>query len=343
MARLVRVAALALVGYALGFVMFRLSQSARMDQTMTTGADDNWNLLTAEATPSLSFEYGARVSPAKTIISRVEGSHSLVNISFERSFLLDDAQQLPHFAIIVATYPRLDTNRTRSNLRALAVTLRQQKYTLWTLVLVGDHFDKEEEFKALCKLFPSKQLIAVNLPYAAEREYPRIFSGRKLWCSGGVHAINTGLDIAEFHGFTHIVRMDDDDKWAPTHLRNLAEGYILFPNASYIYTQGFYRLPNSTLPKDGYFPKLRYNNLRPAPNRIVHSAVSWRLDMIPQRYRSTEEIGKKEPADRDMWKRLRAIYDQSDLDSLYIPCPTASYYNEAPNWGRCTMSPYEML
>eukprot|EP01102_Stenamoeba_stenopodia_P014659 TRINITY_DN4893_c0_g1_i2.p1 TRINITY_DN4893_c0_g1~~TRINITY_DN4893_c0_g1_i2.p1 ORF type:complete len:494 (+),score=72.31 TRINITY_DN4893_c0_g1_i2:60-1541(+) len=243
------------------------------------------------------------------------------------------------FAVVVATYRRSKNGRAFSDyINNVILNLKRQTYPHWKLFLIGDHYDVDEEFHQLASLSPNnaendqeedeeakRKIRAVNLPWAAEREGTLV--GAELWNSGGVHAVNIGLNLAQEEGFTHVAHLDDDDSWHPEHLEELARAYMDFPDATMAYSKAFYSgIGGAPFPPD--VVKRSYNNLYITPAYAIHSSASWRSELLPLRYQTTHEIGGIVAADANLWYRMTTDIVKNNASMVHSPRCTVAHLSE---------------
>lgn len=232
----------------------------------------------------------------------------------------DPVPQTIKFGIVMATYYRKNGNTKKFLERSLQSILKQT-YQNYKVFLIGDKYERDDEFSELVKLIPQEKIRGVNLPVAWEREHSK--NQRSLWMTGGANAMNTGMNLALGEGIVHYIHLDDDDYWHPHHLRNLAAGYQQFPETSFICTVGhgpeFGSIPANT----GY----HYNNFECRGKNVYHSAYGFRLDRIPFRYTSIVPGGPEPqyPADAEMLNRVGATSEKK----LVIPMMTCLHDFEA--------------
>ena len=222
------------------------------------------------------------------------------------------------FGIVMTTYHRPDGS-TYEKIKKSIQSITSQTFSDWRLYLIGDHYTDYEEFDKICSLVPESKITAINLPFAAERESGK-FTGHALWCSAGKNASNTGILKSIEEGCEFHCHLDDDDEWLPHHLDTLNYAYNNFNEAVFIYTNSTYL--GRLMPPFVVSPLLEYDNLPPAPEKLVHSSVSWRLDKIPLLHRDTIEQGRVFPGDADMWERIGNYCRDKGLKTLYVPITT---------------------
>ena len=201
-----------------------------------------------------------------------------------------------HFSIVTPTYHRPGG---REEVARAIESVLAQSHEDWTLILVGDNYQPQEEFASLCALVPPGKLASINLPYAAERDAG--LRGRALWLAGGTNALNIGLGLAAAAGATLVARLDDDDWWRTDHLSSLRDAYSLFPEALFVCTRGHdVRRATPRRPRSGI------EEIEIAGGKICHSSTSWRFDLAPLLYVSGGDRG----GDELQWRRLSAVAKQ---------------------------------
>lgn len=228
------------------------------------------------------------------------------------------------FAIVMATYERAD-GKTLLYLNRSFKSIAAQSYDDWVLYLVGDDVPILDAWvQQLENIIPSNKIIIAN-KQSPERNY--IKNKEKLWMVAGAGAMNYGLNMARYDGFKYYVHIDDDDYWDKNHLWCLANIYHLYPNCVFAYTR-------STFPKNKEVPFVPFqnisqiyeNNLLPSGCNVVHSAVSFRMDLIPFSYFTTyieDEITG--PVDALLWNKIKDFIIQDnkrEFTAVYIPLCT---------------------
>jgi glycosyltransferase involved in cell wall biosynthesis len=234
-----------------------------------------------------------------------------------------------NFAIVIATYYRPDG----STLKKISKTFENiinQSYDNWTIILVGDKYENQEEFDKIVKLIPPEKIIYQNLDYAHERDMynNNLIDRKQLWCKGGSNAMREGIILAKNKGFNYIARLDDDDVWYPNHLAHLNEVYKKYPEAAFVYTSGY--VWNYTMVPPLHM-KICYNNLEPRGGHVLHSTVSWRLDKIDINYHKIDIQKDKRilnmPADSMMWTKIAQYCKANSLFYVYYPVVTVFHDN----------------
>lgn len=246
------------------------------------------------------------------------------------------------FAIVMATY-KIDTDSKANTSRAKYMTskeiltdcinsIKNQKYKNWKLFIVGDAYSDEPELKGiLSDLLSSDQYTFHNLSKPGERDNTS-YSSEEIRITGGIGAVNKGLNLAKNEGFKYIARIDHDDKWTPNHLELLAKAYTQFDDLSFVYTgarkkidagnsnQKYLQMPELTTTLD-------INNKLYVKGKTAQAAVSWNTDLIGNiKYRNVEQQKNTEPkrsetqpGDVDMFDRMMELIKTKKLNYMHIP------------------------
>lgn len=203
------------------------------------------------------------------------------------------------FGVRVVTYRRPD-GRTPEFLSKTLNSVLAQKYRHWKVFLVGDRYEDEAEFKALASLVPPGRIYATNRRGRTERDVWRDYN---LWMCCGCTAVNYALDLMQACGVDYLANLDHDDIWGDDHLQTLADCYAEHPEAAFACTQG-YNTHFGVIPRDVH--EFRYVDGAWLNSNVNHSATSWRLSVVPLRYRAMPELVPWCPVvgDIDMWLRM---------------------------------------
>jgi glycosyltransferase involved in cell wall biosynthesis len=223
-------------------------------------------------------------------------------------------------------------------------SIKDQKYDNYTVYLVGDAYDSDDEIKTVMdEIVPTDKLKYHNLTSPGERN--KGFTKEQFRYTAGCGAMNKGLQLANDDGCDYIVRIDHDDKWTPDHLELLAKAYTQYPELAYVFTRSRKKVDAMNSSKkymyqpndDRHITKIEPNNLGFTYGEVSHSAVSWRPSMIGNiKYRdaaaqsNTEpknSLDKTAPADADMFKRMMGIIKDKGHKYMYIPRLTSFYRN----------------
>ena len=137
--------------------------------------------------------------------------------------------------IVITTYQRFDGS-TPSLLKRAIESVKNQTHQDYTLIVIGDKYEDNNEFENICKNSDLKdKIVYENLPYAKEREkYP--VGSQELWSAGGVNARNHGIEVGLKLGLTYICHLDHDDYWHPQHLEVINYTIEETKDASFINT-----------------------------------------------------------------------------------------------------------
>ena len=112
--------------------------------------------------------------------------------------------------ILITTYQKYD-GTTPFLLKRAIESIKNQSYQDYTLIIIGDKYDDNEEFESICNEVDLKdKIVYKNLPYAKEREKYSL-SSKELWSAGGVNARNYGIDFGLELGLEYICHLDHDD------------------------------------------------------------------------------------------------------------------------------------
>ena len=231
--------------------------------------------------------------------------------------------------IVITTYQKSDGS-TPTLLKRAIESVKNQTYQDYTLIIIGDKYEDNNEFEAICNSFElGDKIVCKNLPYAQEREkYP--LGSKKLWSAGGVNARNYGIDLSLSLGLEYICHLDHDDYWHPQHLEII--NYVIkeTKDASFINTCSTYF--------DVHLPKIKLTNEvilsheHIKPGNLVPSSVCINHKMIPLKYRDVfEETGKEYAADADLWIRIGELIKKNNLKTYCITSLTCFYNSEIKN------------
>ncbi len=231
--------------------------------------------------------------------------------------------------VLITTWP--GANREALLHRALVSVVRQT-HPHWLVILVADHYADDAPLRAAVQRagIDARRCVLVNLPLACEREFyaqSTPHDREMLWHTGGVTAMNYALELCAQSGVRVAAHLDDDDdEWQSEHLAALLQHYAAPCNASVVYARGWSEGARHALPDDSR----AQHSTPPEPGHVCHSAVSWRVDRLPLRYRACERFESgtvtaaaaavvvdpaatsticmplARPADAELWARMRA-------------------------------------
>lgn len=236
------------------------------------------------------------------------------------------------FAIVIPTYHRTN-GRSRSSVERCLKSIAEQTYKKYKVFLIGDRYEKSNEFESFSEILPSSHIETINLPVAWERDNCKI--GHNLWTIGGANAVNTGLNLAVEQGYTYYVHLDDDDFWHCFHLRNMAMAYTQFPKAYFVATHGYMNI-NAILPYMS--DTLAYNNFNCRSGQLFHSSFGFRLDKFPLRYTQFDPNIIPEqlypPADGAILEQVNRICLLNSYSVLAIPMITCFHVSQGEIFSR---------
>jgi len=221
--------------------------------------------------------------------------------------------------VLIATYQRTD-GTTPVYLKRALNSIKNQTYTNYRVFLIGDKYEDNEEFESLAKsIIPTEKIFWVNLPFARERDkYP--LGDIRLWCAGGVNALNNGIEIALNNGLKYLCHLDHDDWWENNHLEEISKTLDQLP---FLICTKSTHINNQILPK---FPTIPYY---PKNSDIIHSAVCIDFSKTTIRYKDLfQERGKAYPADADLWNRISVYMKEEKLKGILINKITCNHVNE---------------
>jgi len=226
--------------------------------------------------------------------------------------------------IVIATYQKSDGS-TPFLLKRAIESIKNQSYQDFTLIIIGDKYEDNDEFESICndKDLEGK-IIYENLSYAKEREKYSIGS-KELWSSGGVNARNIGVDVGLNLGLEYLCHLDHDDYWHPQHLEVINHAIETTQDASFICTCSTYF--------NSHRPQVKLTNeiipLEIKPGQQIHSSVCTNHKLIPLKYRDVyEETGKEYASDADMWERVGEYVKQNNLKTYLITSLTCFHPTE---------------
>ena len=231
--------------------------------------------------------------------------------------------------IVIATYQKLDGS-TPSLLKRAIESIKNQTYQDYTLIIIGDKYEDNNEFENICNDPDLKdKIIYKNLPYAKEREkYP--MGSQELWSAGGVNARNCGIDLGLELGLTYICHLDHDDYWHPQHLEVINFAIENTNDTAFINTCSTYF--GSYLPRFELTNEVISSHEHIKPGNIVPSSVCINHKLIPLKYRDVfEETGKEFAADADLWVRIGEYIKNNNLKTYCITSLTCFYHSEIKN------------
>ncbi len=226
--------------------------------------------------------------------------------------------------IVIITYQRLDGSTPILLQRAID-SIKKQTHQDYTLIVVGDKYEDDNEFKNICNNTGlGNKIVFENLPYAKERDkYP--LGSKELWSSGGVNARNYGIDIGLSLGLEYICHLDHDDYWHPQHLEVINYTIENIPESAVVNTCATYfgsHLPQVKLTNEVVPSEIK-------PGGLIHSSVCINHKKIPLKYRDVfEETGKECASDADLWGRIGVFVKENNLETYLITSLTCFHPTE---------------
>jgi glycosyltransferase involved in cell wall biosynthesis len=223
--------------------------------------------------------------------------------------------------IIMTTYQRED-GKSPNYLKVSLDSIFSQTYKNFKLFLIGDKYENESELKSILKNYDGSKIYFENLPYAKERDK---YSGETLWFSGGINAMNHGIDVALSQNFEYLCHLDHDDFWHDNHLEVLNK-CIHETKSDWICTKSSYKV-NRILPETD--DKTHYVNFLPQKFKIIHSSTCINFKKIPLRYVNLfEEKNELASSDADLWERCRDYIEKYKLKSTLVNVLTCRHDEE---------------
>jgi hypothetical protein len=224
------------------------------------------------------------------------------------------------FGIVVATYKRPD-GKTPYFLRRALNSINHQTHQDYTVFLIGDDYEDEEELISLSELIPSDKLYLENLEVAVERQrYPE--GGDALWATGGLNAMNRAIEVGLSMGIKYFCHLDHDDHWSPDHLANF-DFSLSIKKSPFLVSYSTSPVFNSIL------PVWKKDEIRPIPRGMIHSSTCVDFSFFSERYRDSYlETGVICPADADLWTRLSETMTRLDIKGKMIKKLTCFHEDE---------------
>lgn len=217
------------------------------------------------------------------------------------------------FAITMCTYYRADGNSSSYLKRALD-SIANQTYQEYKIFLIGDKYEKNDEFENICKSFPyPEKIFYTNLSEAKERDY---FTDKMLvWKFGGVNAINIAIDKSIEEGFNYICHLDHDDYYSTDHLETIKKAFE-DTNCSWLCTHATYR--NNVLPKISSINP--YVDYYPQEGNVAHSSTCVNFKDLPIKYQTYTKGDPLtcSPSDGLMWKDISHISKEKKLKCIFV-------------------------
>lgn len=231
--------------------------------------------------------------------------------------------------IIMATYFRKN-GKTKDFLKKSLNSIKNQSYTNWTLVIIGDKYEPKEELDKIIDDFkkecPNNKIVYL---YNTHTERDIVKNNNNLWRCAGANAINMGLKNGIDNKYKYFFHLDDDDYWSSEHLKTHMNAYLQSENCVFVVSKSVFL--HSFLPraKVDIYP----NNILPTPSGMVHSSFSCRFDLIKCFHDNVTPAGYEYPADATMLSRIRQfILENKQYYSIYIPELTCYHIREKADY-----------
>jgi len=231
------------------------------------------------------------------------------------------------FGVVIPTYYKKDGS-TKDFLEKTIQSVVDQTYTDWKLFIVGDDYTHPEELVELTKHIPPDKLRIENLPVSIERSK---YKGRELWLCSGCNPSNQGIKLLEEEGINYYCHLDHEDIWTPQHLEYHNNVYLKYPEVSFVYTKAHFVREGNCFPADLVDDKM--NNLPPRGRHVVHSSISFNINIIKLRYRNMMDLKIDCASDADLWDRINEEIRRKNIFSYHVPKATTYHLLE----GRCTV------
>jgi len=233
------------------------------------------------------------------------------------------------YGIVITTYQRQD-GKTKGYLTNTLESVKNQTYQNYKVFLIGDKYENNAEFYEISEVIPRDKIIAVNLPYAKERDkYANDI--QRLHHTGGTHARNVGIEMALLSGVSYILNLDHDDTWEPDHIQRIDEVLSINPDAVFVCTKSHHI--NEVLPKLNSSEIIQ--PFYPLPCGIIHSATCINFREIPLRYEDAYEVANlADPGDAYLWVRLRQYMVNNNLNGYVYNKLTCYHFTQGEAHGK---------
>ena len=240
----------------------------------------------------------------------------------------------PHFAVTMCLFPRrLDPFYHLAEMSSI-LSLAQQDYPHWTLVVGGDGLDNRQLSLVRDMLnrsdIPNDRWLLVNtLRSMSERQsdFGFIKEPKLLWFNGGTGCSNHVHEYVarELPHCTHIAHIDDDDLWKENHLSLHARAYMDVPDTGYAFSMALCYPKGLKPPLKwlSHFPlwanNTAYRVFPPLPCYMIPTIVTWRVG-----HPGVSKVKGHLYHDQYHWARQN-VSEKWDRYSPFQRCP---YYQE---------------
>lgn len=256
------------------------------------------------------------------------------------------------FGIVIPTYYRKDGSTWPTLVKTLN-SVKKQSYENWKIILVGDSYEDEEEFKLYNDVIPKNKMTAINLSRSVERDlyYNKIKNFNNelvleemhhLWCVAGATASNFGIQVLKDLGINYFCQLDHDDVWYDNHLELNYYAYTEFGDIDFTYSKALVGTTRQMIcpPFEGeeIFHK---NQVPPAPGGMVHSTTTCNLDTYKLSFPKFngwyfDVMGRKFcpkkwqlPSDHFRWTYFQDEMTKNNLNYMYINSLTCHHKEES--------------
>jgi glycosyltransferase involved in cell wall biosynthesis len=216
------------------------------------------------------------------------------------------------FGIVISTYKRKD-GKTPFYLNRTLESIFKQSYQNFKVFLIGDKYTDTDEFDLFGNQFEPQKIYKENLETAPERD--KYNNNMLLWKYGGLTAFNYGIDLALKDDIEYIIKLDHDDWFEPSHLKNfydcIKETSADFMCSKSTHIRGVLPAINSDK---------KYVDFLPASGGLCKSSHCMNYSTIPLRSRNLqEETGNPTlPGDADLWNRVKEHIQKNNLKSFMV-------------------------
>lgn len=228
------------------------------------------------------------------------------------------------YAIVINTYYRTD-GKTKEYLSRTLNCVKNQTHQDYKVFLIGDKYENENEFYECANIIQSDKIVAVNLPYAKEREL-YVDDSRRLHLAGGVNARNIGLEMALLAGFDFIFNLDHDDIWDYDHIECIDSVIHQYKDAVFICTKAKH-FTNEILPKINTNTEIF--QVYPTGGDIILSSTCVNFTKIPIRFVDPYQVyNRDEASDAQLWTDMRLYMTQNGLSGYCYNKLTCHHLSE---------------
>lgn len=235
-------------------------------------------------------------------------------------------------AVIVCTYWR-KSGDSKQNLLNVFKMLESQTYQDFKLFLIGDHYEKTNEFSELCNDYKKDIFYYNNDDHFREGYFKMNYNK---WSSGGILAINIGIKQAIEENYDYYFHLDDDDLWELNHIESVVNVIKDYPEVDITINKS--KCLKQFLPNKGVISQnIEYNNCFLKPCDSVHSSICINLKTLGEKFVNeytnriniinqikNNKIKEKKlyPIDAQILKTLQQLQNNETIKCIYIPILT---------------------